>query len=324
MILQWVVTKHIIHTMMTRSKVLVTGGRGFIGQYVVESLKEHGHTPVLFDRTARDLDGEMAFMGDVRDFTSVSEAVGICDGVIHLAGVLGTSETIREPRPAVETNIMGSLNVFRACRNYKVPCSYITVGNYWMNNSYSITKDTAERFAWMYNTELDTEIAVTRALNAYGPRQKHRPVRKIIPNFILPALKDQAITVYGDGSQIMDMIFVADVADVVVRALLVDHNYYDHYPIKSENLAPKFDAGTGRDTTVREIAELVIDMVGKGRIEYATMRDGEPFGSIVKGDPETLKPLYGGKTPKLTTLEEGLELTIPYYEAHLHDIWKRG
>jgi nucleoside-diphosphate-sugar epimerase len=305
--------------MMKRNKVLVTGGRGFIGQYVIESLKEHGCIPVILDRTARNLDGEMAFMGDVRDPSAVSDAVGICDGVIHLAGVLGTSETIHEPRPAVETNILGSLNIFKACQHYKIPCSYITVGNYWMNNSYSITKDTAERFAWMFNTELGTKIAVTRALNAYGPQQKHRPVRKIMPNFIIPALQDGEITVYGNGSQIMDMVYVTDVAEVVVRALLVEHNQYEYYPIKSENRAPKFEVGTGRDITVQEIAEIVITMVGKGRIKNVPMRQGEPEGSIVKGNPETLKPLYAGKTPKLITLEEGLEFTIPYYEALIHE-----
>ena len=62
---------------MTRNKVLVTGGRGFIGQHVIKSLKEHGCIPVILDRTAKNLDGEMAFMGDVRDPSAVSEAIGI-------------------------------------------------------------------------------------------------------------------------------------------------------------------------------------------------------------------------------------------------------
>src|SRR5690606_5412820 len=103
---------------------------------------------------------------------AVNEAIALADGVIHLAGVLGTSETIKEPAPAVETNIMGGLNIFKGCYNYGKRASYISVGNYWMNNSYSITKDTAERFAWMFNRELKTEISVVRALNAFGPYQK--------------------------------------------------------------------------------------------------------------------------------------------------------
>lgn len=299
-------------------RVLVTGGRGFIGGYVIDFLKERKIDIVVFDRLAREpIKGTSTFLGDVRNFTSISEAVSISDGVIHLAGVLGTSETIKESRPAIETNIYGSLNVFTACRNYKVPCSYISVGNYWMNNSYSITKDTAERFAWMFNTEMGTKISVTRALNAYGPGQKQAPVRKIMPNFVIPALLDSELIVYG-GSQIMDMVYVSDVADVLVRALLTDHGQFIYKPTREVNLAPKFEVGTGRGTTVKEIAELVIAMVGKGRIKYIPMRKGEPENSVVKGNPETLKPLYDGKVPSLITLEDGLNLTIPYYRRMIN------
>lgn len=304
---------------MEFKKVLVTGGTGFIGSYVVDNLLERGILPIIFDHRmdTNYPKGVSVFLGDTRDFSSTNEAIALCDGVIHLAGVLGTSETINEPRPAVETNIIGGLNVFQACKNYDKPCSYISVGNYWMNNSYSITKDTAERFAWMFNRELGTKIAVTRALNAYGPRQKHKPVRKIIPNFILPALRDEEITVYGDGSQVMDMIYVKDAADVLVRALVENHGQYIYNPVQGLNKAPKFEAGTGRATTVQEIAELVVKMVGKGRIKNVPMRQGEPEHSIVLGNPETLRPLFGGEVPNLTTLEDGLYETIEYYRKNL-------
>jgi UDP-glucose 4-epimerase len=300
-------------------KVLVTGGNGFIGSFVVDNLLERGITPIIFGRQIPQpwKEGARFFLGDTRDFTSVHEAVALSDGVIHLAGVLGTSETINEPRPAVETNIYGGLNIFKACQNYGKKCSYISVGNYWMNNSYSITKDTAERLAWMFNRELGTKIAVSRALNAYGPRQKSEPVRKIMPNFVLPALRDEELIVYGDGSQVMDMIYVADVADVLVRALLVDHGQYIYNPLQGENKAPKFDIGTGRNTTVQQVAEMVIKKVGKGRIKNVPMRKGEPEHSVVLGNPETLAPLYDGNIPKLVQLEEGLDRTIEYYESKL-------
>jgi len=289
--------------------ILVTGGGGFIGGYVVDILLHNNYNPIIFDRRYEPASADKGFfLGDVTHFTSVNEAVSICDGVIHLAGVLGTAETIDEPRPALNTNIFGSMNVFQACRNYNKRCVYISVGNYWMNNSYSITKNTAERFAKMFNTEHGTEIAVVRALNAYGPGQKHEPIRKIIPNFILPALRDEEITVYGDGSQIMDMIFVEDVADILTRALLIEHGQYD----------TNFDAGTGVETTVQEIAELVIKLVGKGRIKNVPMRAGEPEKSVVLGKPDTLKPLYNGNKPILLSLEAGLRKTIPYYEDLLY------
>lgn len=290
-------------------KILVTGGSGFIGSHVIDNLLSKGHTVTVFDHSNNNKypDGVRVFLGDTRDFTSVSEAVAVHDGVIHLAGVLGTQETINEPRPAVETNIIGGLNLFQACRNYNVPCVYIAVGNHWMNNSYSITKTTAERLAFMFNKEHGTKIAVVRGLNAYGPRQKGHPVRKIMPNFVVPALKDEEITVYGDGEQIMDMIYVGDLAEILVRALTEDHGVYDKV----------FEAGTGRNTTVKEIAEEVIKQVGSGSIKNVPMRPGEPERSVVLGDPETLRPLFGGELPKLTTLEEGVRKTIEWYKTTL-------
>ncbi len=305
-------------------KVLLVGGSGFIARYVAYNLLARDITPMLFDRhLPSNIPSQKPvefYLGDVANPDSVSEAVALCDGVIHLAGVLGTSETIDNPLPALTTNIYGSLNVFQAIRQYQKKAVYISVGNYWMNNSYSITKTTAEKFAWMFNKEHGTEIAVVRALNAYGAGQKHKPVRKIIPNFILPALRDEEITVYGDGSQIMDMVHASDVADVLVRALLEDHGQYVYTPLQDVDNSPKFDIGTGRETTVQEIAELVIEMVGSGSIKNVPMRAGEPENSVVLGDPTTLKPLYNGKVPELITLEEGLESTIEYYRGIVNDL----
>jgi UDP-glucose 4-epimerase len=281
---------------MDKMKILVTGASGFIGSHVKENLIAKGHEVIGFDHH-----GPTEFLGDTRDYTAVAEAVAISDGVIHLAGVLGTQETIREPIPAVETNIIGGINVFKACHHYNKKAVYIAVGNYWMNNTYSITKTTAERFALMFNKELGTKIAIVRGLNAYGPRQKDKPVRKITPNFIIPALRNEQLTIYGDGSQIMDMIYVEDLAEILVRALLIEHRVYDKI----------FEAGTGRKTTVREIAEEIIKQVGSGSLRFVSMRPGEPENSIVIGNPETLKPL--GHL-NLITLEEGIAKTIPYYK----------
>jgi nucleoside-diphosphate-sugar epimerase len=295
--------------------ILITGGAGFIGKRVANSLNILGYNPIVFDKNKK-LQNQDQILGDVRDFTSINEAVGISDGVIHLAGVLGTSETINEPGPSIDVNIIGGLNIFKACKNHNKPCTYISVGNYWMNNSYSITKDTAERFAWMFNREHGTKIAVVRALNAYGPGQKHSPVRKIIPNFVIPALRNDELIVYGDGLQIMDMIFVDDLADILVRALVTDHNQYIYNP-NIDTKPPKFDAGTGIRTTVQEIAQTVIDIVGKGHIKNVPMRAGEPEHSVVVGNPETLRPLYNGNFPILKSLRDGLENTIPYYQEYI-------
>src|SRR3990172_5139865 len=274
-------------------KILVTGESGFIGSHVIDNIKAKGYTALSFDRK-----NPTDYLGDVRDYTSIDEAVANSDGVIHLAAVLGTQETVDNPIPAVETNIIGSLNVFNAVKRHKKKAVYIAVGNHDMLNPYAITKTTAERFALMYNQEFGTKIAVVRGLNAYGPRQKEKPVRKIVPNFIIPALKGEEILIYGDGQQVMDMIYVADLADILVRALTQDHGVYNSV----------MEAGTGKGLTVGSIADEVVKLVGKGTVKHTAMRPGEPPHAVVVGNPSTLLPL---DFTDFTSFKDGLAKTIP-------------
>jgi UDP-glucose 4-epimerase len=299
-------------------KILVTGA-GFIGSHVVERLLELGHEVSIFDRFPKKREEwgnkVRTFLGDIRDREAVTEAVYQHDGVLNLAGILGTMETVDNPHPSVDTNIHGALNIFEGCRPNSMHKEgirgvQIAVGNHFMNNTYSITKTTAERFALMFNKEHKTKIAVVRALNAYGEYQKHKPVKKITPNFIVRALRGEPIEIFGDGEQIMDMIYVKDVAEILIRALLGDHGCYDQI----------FEAGTGRRTTVNEIALLVNKLIGNNAgIRHLPMRAGEPERSIVLGNPSTLKPL-GMSEQDLAPLEKGMEQTITWYRNHYN--WK--
>jgi UDP-glucose 4-epimerase len=157
-------------------KVLVTGGGGFIGGYVVEELIDRGHEPVIFDHYDRKNYKVPVILGDVRDDVAVTEAMAHVDGWIHLAAVLGTQETIRNPRPAAQSNLMGGLNMLEAATQYELPGVYIGVGNHWMNNTYSISKTMIERFVKMFNADRKTRVNVVRAMNAYGPRQRLLPL----------------------------------------------------------------------------------------------------------------------------------------------------
>lgn len=287
-------------------KVLVTGGCGFIGTYVSENLEARDIEPVIFDRNRHRHDREV-FLGDIRDEEAIRAAVYATDGIVHLAGVLGTQETLLDPSTAASTNILGSLNVFKACRDFGKRAAYITVGNHWMNNPYSITKSASERFALMANKEWGTEIAVVRALNAYGPKQKWEPVRKLMPNLVRTALHKAAFNIYGDGEQVMDHIYVQDLAVILTQALLTNHRVYD----------VPFEAGTGARTTVNDICREVYEQAETPLMTLHTpMRAGEEPGAIVLGNPETLAPL--GVEPKdLMTLKEGVARTIQWYRQHL-------
>ena len=120
-------------------RVLVTGGAGFIGGYVVEELTAAGKTPVVYDyrrlhRKNSDVEAEL-FLGDIRDEVTVNQAMAHVDSWIHLAAVLGTQETITNPRPAALSNIQGGLNVLESADQFGLPGVYIGVGNHWMNNT---------------------------------------------------------------------------------------------------------------------------------------------------------------------------------------------
>lgn len=137
-------------------KVLVTGGSGFIGTHTIHELQARGFEPWVFDHK-RSTVQDHVILGDVCDEVAVTEAMSQVDGFIHLAGILGTQETIFNPRPSAEVNIFGALNVLQAASQYNLPGVYIAVGNHWMNNTYSITKTTTERFCLMYNKEHGTQ-----------------------------------------------------------------------------------------------------------------------------------------------------------------------
>ena len=290
-------------------RVLVTGGNGFIGGHVVDRLIDQGDEPVVFDRFGRPHRGDVRFiLGDIRNKSAIRAAIQEADGVINLAGILGTSETIDQPSLTVHSNILGAINVFDACKDFKKRGVHITVGNYWMNNPYSITKSAAERIALMYNREFGTQIAVVRGLNAYGPRQKPWPVRKIMPNLAIPALADGEIIIYGDGEQLMDMIYVQDLAEVLIRALQHDHGCFGSI----------FEAGMGREHTpsINELAHLVVrEAKSRCRITHVPMRAGEPERSEVVGNPSTLAPL-SLTVSDLVPLERGVRDTLKWYAGH--------
>jgi UDP-glucose 4-epimerase len=297
-------------------KVLVTGGAGFIGSGVCAELRSRGHEPVIFGRTQRP-DTE-SILGDVRDATAVTEAVAHVDAVIHLAGVLGTAETIWNPRPAAETNILGGLNVLEACSQYRTPLVNIAVGNHFEDSTYSITKTTVERFTRMYAKYRNLPVCSVRAYNVYGPGQSvaqpfgHSRVRKIIPSFIARALHGEPIQVYGDGSQVMDMIYITDAARCLVNALenvIIGCSEY--------HALVTYQAGTGRRTTVQMIAEAVAAEIKFQTgiipvIEHLPMRQGETPGSEVLADPEQVKAL-GLNSADFTLLPDGLVGTVAYY-----------
>jgi len=295
-------------------RVGVTGGSGFIGQHVVDMLESKNIEPVVFDHHGRGV-----MLGDIRDRTSVFELAAHVDGIIHLAAVLGTQETIADPRPAAETNIMGGLNVLEACHRYDLPLVNIAVGNWWMRNTYSTTKHTVERLLEQYRDNLGLRAVNVRAVNAYGPGQVAAApygsgkVRKIVPSFVCRALSGAPIEVYGDGEQVSDMVYVTDVARTLLAALET---------AKSFTLPTRvIEVGPAVHSTVNHVAELVSQYAGPVAIEHLPMRPGEQAGASVTADNSTLIDV-GIDADQMKPLDQGIQETVQWFQSMRGVTWR--
>jgi UDP-glucose 4-epimerase len=306
-------------------KIGVTGGFGFIGTYVCEELVTRGHEPVVFDSRGRSSAADWETMiGDIRNATAMNELAAHCDGIIHLAAVLGTQETITNPRPAAETNLVGGLNFLEAVAAYDLPGVNIAVGNHWMNNSYSISKNAVERFVHMFNADRGTRVANVRVVNAYGPRQTAAApfgsgkVRKITPAVVCRALAGWPVELYGGGFQVSDMVWVGDVARTLVSAL--------ETAARGAVSAEVVEVGPAESRSIRSVAELIIELcVARGYppvpIVDLPMRPGEQAGATVSADPETLR-LVGIDPTALVPLADGMARTVDWFIDNRDQHWK--
>jgi UDP-glucose 4-epimerase len=314
-----------------RMKIGLSGGQGFIGGWVRRELLRRGHEVAVFDRYPRTpmADGESFFLGDIESPTAVTELAAHVDGIIHLAAVLGTQETIQNPRPSAATNILGGLNVFEAAVQYHLPVVYAGVGNAWMRDhatgSYTISKTCVEDYGRMYNAYRGGLVSVVRPVNAYGPGQSvaapYGPskVRKILPAFTCRALTGTAIEVYGDGQQVSDCVYVGDVASSFVTAM--EHTMA-HGPLDKPA-----EVGPVESCTVNDVARLVARFAAEssGRdpveITHLPMRPGEVPGAVVRSDTSTLEPL-GIDARDFVSLEEGIRRTVEWYAENWLPFWK--
>ncbi|HEX9370841.1 MAG TPA: NAD-dependent epimerase/dehydratase family protein [Roseiflexaceae bacterium] len=301
--------------------ILVTGGAGFIGSHLVEWLVEQGHRVRVLDNFSSGHPESLASVrgaielvaGDIRDLAAVRAAARDVDLIVHLAAMVSVVQSIAEPLAAQAINAMGSLHVLEAARQAGVrrvvqasSCAvYGDAARLPIDEDtppeplspYAATKLAAEQAGRLYSRLYGLEAVALRFFNVYGPRQDPAsPYAAVVPRFVAALRGGQQPTIYGDGGQSRDFVFVGD----VVRALWV--------AATAPGIAGEvFNVGRGEARSVLDLAHTIGALLGVDvRPQFAPPRDGEVRHS--RADVARFAERAGFRAA--TSLRAGLEATI--------------
>ena len=288
---------------------LVTGGSGFVGRHLVEGLLERGaRRVVIYDKAVRadalsDLASEprvMVVEGDVTDTTQLGKAMHGVNGVFHLA-VLPLGDCERDPRRAVEINILGTFNVLEASLRRGVQkLVYSSASSVYGDTLEIMDEHHPFRPSTMYGvSKLCGEFllrpvaktlssVVLRYMNVYGPRQ----AGGLIPSVLSKLRAGEPPTIHGDGSASFDFVHVRDVARCNVLAM------------ESEVSGEEFNVGSGTEATVKQIVTWLIELTGSQLTpRYKT--------DVAVGSSDKAKQLLGFDAS--IPLRQGLEEVVRAY-----------
>jgi dTDP-glucose 4,6-dehydratase len=319
-----------------RKRVLITGGAGFIPSNVIRYLLDSTPYEVVsldaltyagnLENLAEVMSHErLSFVqGDIRDAATVEGIVREVDVIVHAAANSHVEQSIKEgAREFVSTNIEGTRILLDAVRAAPVElfvllssCEVYGTGLYepideehLLNpcSPYSATKAGADRLAYAYHVTYGLPIAIIRPFTNYGPAQHPE---KMIPRFITQAICDEPLTLHGDGKASRDWVFVADHAEAISNVIEAGE------AVAGEAI----NVATGEGKSVVEIAELVLDLLGKPRSlkVHVDDRPGQVTRNI--GSTDKAAQLLGWRAR--TPFEEGLARTVEWYRDN--EAWWRA
>lgn len=308
-------------------RVLVTGGAGFIGSHVVERLVEEGFKVTVLDdlstgslENLEQVSDEVEFVrGDVRDPEAVARALRGVELVVHEAAIVSVEESIRDPLRVNSVNVDGTLNLLEACHRAGVKrLVYASSASVYGDDPtlpkredmeprpkspYAASKHAGELLCLAYTELGRLEAVVLRYFNVYGPRQRGGPYGGAMSSFISRALRGEPPVIYGDGGQTRDFVYVGDVAEATVRALLSERA-----------VGQVVNVATGRPVSLNELARMVVEAVGVDLEPiHAEPRPGDVRHSYA--DISRARSLLGWE-PRVS-LEEGVRETVEWFRARV-------
>ncbi|MHC5349209.1 NAD-dependent epimerase/dehydratase family protein [Metapseudomonas furukawaii] len=303
---------------MPDSPILITGGAGFIGSHLADALLARGHAVRVLDNLSTGKRDNLALdnprleliEGDVADAALVARAMAGCKGVAHLAAVASVQASVDDPVATHQSNFIGTLNVCEAMRQKGVKRVLFasSAAVYGQNGEgraidedtpkspltpYAVDKLASEQYLDFYRRQHGLEPAVFRFFNIFGPRQDpSSPYSGVISIFTERALAGTPITVFGDGEQTRDFVYVGDLVQVLVQAL-----EQDWLEVGAVNV------GLNQATSLKELLAAIGDVLGGlPPITHAEARAGD----IRHSRANNARLLLRYDFPKPTPLREGV------------------
>lgn len=257
-------------------KILVTGGAGFIGSHLVEHLLATGTSVRVLDnlstgkRANLPAHPQLEFIqGDIRDWSLVLDSVRGVEGIVHLAAVASVQASIDDPILTHQVNFDGTLNLLEAARRngtrrFLYACSAAVYGDAASIpvsedskpnplSPYAVDKLSGEHYLLHYHRQHGLPATSFRFFNIYGPRQDpSSPYSGVISIFVDRLKQNQPVTIFGDGAQTRDFVYVADLAGLLVRAVQ-----------GTEGVGGVFNVGTGARHSLLQLLDILEKLSGK-------------------------------------------------------------
>jgi len=305
------------------SKILVTGGAGFIGSHLVDRLMKEGYEVVILDNffsgdienIKNHLESEMLYLvkGDVRSSDNVKEAVRNVDAVFHLAAIVSVPLSIENPLLVNDVNVTGTLNLLEASLKadvkrfiYASSCAvYGEVDRLPIDercptnplSPYAVSKLAAECYCKIFCDNYGLDTLCLRYFNVYGLRQTGDSYSGVITQFIDRLKQRKPPIIYGDGQQTRDFVHVKDIVEANMLALNCQLG-----------AGEMINVGTAKSTTINELANFLIEFFGQAHLRpvYRAPREGDIRNSYADiGKAEKML----GYRPKIT-VKKGIRMLL--------------